>query len=528
MKFTKPRLEPPLLAFLIGLIAWVATTAYLKRPFVGDWVDDGQYLVSARSICDLGGYRLPSRPGNPVATKYPIGTSTVAAVAMALLPGGASTGHDWLAGRIVVVCAGVALAVACRRFLQLSGLAGWPACLLALAVVWHPQMMHLTATLMSDVPFAAVSTVLLVRWVGRPRSGGEPDWVWAADGLLAGAGWLIRGNGITLVVAALVGASLRGPSWARATAAVLAGVACLWLPAAIHVRAMSGPRDTGGYATEQVAAYRAADHFWSLPAANLSRIPGEMATAVCSPMAWTTPVVAASARWPALRWAVGAATLGLIAVGSWRLIRRDAWPPPVWVHASLTLVVFIVWHYPFNLRFALPLIPLIFAGCAMGVEALTRRGAGATLFAAGSLTASVLVVAGIALRSHAHSGVMGGGRTSSTTDLFEAISSLTPSDAAIFCRVPELIYLNTGRVAAPLRDDADLYVMKPLSWEGLRGWTRLVGDRPLYILETDSMVEGDGGNVAALCRDGRCDRTPIAVGSAGRLWRVERRDDPQQ
>ena len=522
------RIEWSSLVFLVGLAAWSVTAAYLQRPFVGDFVDDGQYLVSARSLCDLGGYRLPSRPGAPVATKYPMGSPVIAAVVMALLPGRATTTHDWLAGKIVVICAGVILAVASRRFLILSGLSLWAAGLLSLAVVWHPGMTQLTATLMSDVPYAAISTVLLVRWVRRTCQVEVSATAWAVDGILAGAGWLIRGNGVTLVVAAFAAsASIRRPYRYWPTVAVLAGVACTWLPAAVYMRTMLGPRDTGNYATELEAAYKAAGSPWSLPIGNIARIPEVLITAIASPTAWSSPIASAISRRAALRWLTYITALGLLTLGVKRLIAQNTWPRPVWIHASLTLLVFVLWHHPMDNRFTLPLVPMVLAACALGLDAATAGRVGTIAFSAITTTASLLMVCGIVVpRAIPHGGVMGGGQNPSIVALFEAIRTSTPQNAVIISANPELVYLNTGRIAAPLRDDALLFSRNTPTWEGLSYWIRLAGDRPVYLLDAPVLIEDPVGNIGPLLRGGRVGPEPIALGSEGRLWRVERRAEP--
>jgi hypothetical protein len=522
------RIEWSSLVYFIGMAVWVATTAYLQRPFVGDYVDDGQYLVSARSLRDLGGYRLPSRPGSPVATKYPLGTSVIAALAMAILPGAATITHDWLAGKIVVVCAGVVFAEASRRFLVLSGFSLWAAGLLSLAVVWHPIVMNLTATLMSDVPFAAISTVLLVRWVRRTGQEDVPTTAWAVDGVLAGSGWLLRGNGVTLVVA-VVAASFRRPFRPLATVAVLAGVACLWLPAMIHMRTMSGPRDSGGYAAEMKAAYKTSESPWSLPVANIMRIPGVSVSAIASPTTWTAPISSAMSRWPALRWLANITALGLLGLGVRQLIRRKSWPPPVWIHASLTLLVFVLWHCPIDNRFTLPLFPLVLAACALGLEAATAGRIGAITFSAITTTSSILVVLGVIVpNAVSHGGVLGGGRNPAIAAMFEAIRAKTPHNAVIIAPNPELVYLLTDRISIPMRADTAYFARRPTSWDDLKPWLRMAGDRPVYLLDAPALALADDrvGGVGPLLEDGRVGPEPIAAGSEGRLWRVERRDEP--
>jgi hypothetical protein len=123
-------------------------------------------------LCDLKGHRLPSRPGEPVATKYPMGLPLVTALVMAILKGEASPDQDLFAARIVVAIFGLCFAVACRWFFQVSDLSDWSASLLSLALVWNPLILkHLATSLLSDLPYAALSTIMILRWTRRARTG---------------------------------------------------------------------------------------------------------------------------------------------------------------------------------------------------------------------------------------------------------------------------------------------------------------------------------------------------------------------
>lgn len=126
--------------FVVGLIVWACCVSCLRRPFVGDEVDDGQYLVGAQSLRDGTGYRLTSRVGSPVARKYPPGVSAVTAVGLTLMPGQPSLAKDQAVARAYMLLSTIGLAVACRRLCMLCGLDGWTATLLGLAVPFHPDV----------------------------------------------------------------------------------------------------------------------------------------------------------------------------------------------------------------------------------------------------------------------------------------------------------------------------------------------------------------------------------------------------
>lgn len=509
------------LVFLIGVTLWVATASTLRREYPGDWGDDAQYLVSARSLCDQHGYRLISRPGDPVATKYPIGLPAITALVMAILPGQASTEHDWLAGRIVVIGSGVLFVVFCRRFFEFSGFSVWSACLLGLAMTWFPWMFYLTATLMSDVPYAAVCVILVTRWIRRNGSEPVPARDCFIDGVLAGAGWLIRANGITLVVAALVAAIQTRSRW-RQLAAVLIGIACLKGPAALYLANLTGPRDTNTYLTEQIAAYQAASHYWSLPLSNLSRIPRLLFSTICPPSEWTNRVISIFSSWVALRWIGTLGVCGLLICGVARLIRRKIWPPAVWVYVGATLAVNVVWYFPIDHRFVLSLIPFIFAICSIGTEVVVKvkRQIVVPIFCGGMISGSLLVVLGMIWRSFFQGGVAPDQNSTKFHALFKATATETPRDAVILCHCPEFVYLNAGRKAAPLKDDVLLVASRPLSWARLQYWIGLAESRPLYAI-TD---ERDGIREKELYEqiDEKYRLTRIHSLPDSCLWRVDR------
>src|SRR5512140_3524759 len=64
-----------LVAAAVVLLALVPAIrlAWLSRdgPHLGFYHDDGVYWVTAKSIAEGGGYRIPSLPGAPYQTKYP-------------------------------------------------------------------------------------------------------------------------------------------------------------------------------------------------------------------------------------------------------------------------------------------------------------------------------------------------------------------------------------------------------------------------------------------------------------------------
>src|SRR5262245_50925402 len=79
---------------LAGLVvSWSGLVSLINRGPAGSMIDDGIYLVSAQSLSDGQGYRLPSRPGNPPSDRYPVGWPSMIAVVLRFAPGSRSLNH---------------------------------------------------------------------------------------------------------------------------------------------------------------------------------------------------------------------------------------------------------------------------------------------------------------------------------------------------------------------------------------------------------------------------------------------------
>ncbi len=131
------------------------------------------------------------------------------ALAFRLDPRPPSLEHEVSIARGLVILGGWGFFLGTYAWLRRVGAGAALACLIVLATAFHHVVMiGGAATLFADLPFAAVTYGLLARSAARPRRGGgdvAPSWV---DGALAGFGFLLRTNGITLIAASLVGSAL--------------------------------------------------------------------------------------------------------------------------------------------------------------------------------------------------------------------------------------------------------------------------------------------------------------------------------
>jgi hypothetical protein len=273
--------------------------------------------------------------------------------------------------------------------------------------------------------------------------------------------------------------------------------------------------------------YEAASHLWSIPMTNLGRLPGLLASALFTPLEWTSVVIAFCSRWPIALWVVRAATLALLACGIWRSVQRKTWPAAVWIHAVLTLLLYVFWHYRIDHRFMLSLLPLALVLCVTGVDVITNRKAISTLVCAGSLAGSLVVAAGMLWRAYPHGGVMIDFRSEPISRALKAIRDLTPADSLVICSIPEVVYLNAGRIAAPLKDDVILYSGRPVSLDHLRKMMESAGNRPIYIYidETEGVTRDE---IAALCVEGGLRVVPVFETRQFYVWLVQPMREPDR
>lgn len=528
-----------LIVFLAGLLVWLACASYLHRPFVGDQVDDGQYLVGAQSLRDGHGYRLPSRVGSPVATKYPPGVSIVTSLALRLAPGEPTLTRDQQIARAFMFACAIVLAVGLRRLARLCGLDAWVATFLALALLFHPTVMMSSHSLNADLPFAALATWLTCRWAERWQRGtGLTLRASVVDALIVSAAMIVRGNGITLLIAGLVAFVVVARSvrdcWRPAvlypaalyltTVVVLVGTVKAW------AGAQAGPRDTGNYGTELAAAYAAAPHVLHYPLTNAARVPGLVAGVVLPMTQWMTPIVRTLDRFDPLRWTLDAAVLALIAIGLLRMVRPHL-GPAVLLQVALTLAVFCAWYYPIDMRFCLPIVPVVLIAFVLGVVTTLRRliaGAAASRAASAVILAGGLIVlASVLVRAVHHDGARGEGPDPQFAEAFDAIRRLTPGDAVIICEVPELVYLNTGRQTAPIRDDTRVVAGLPPSWPSLTHWVEAAGGRPLYVFGPQPKAGASASLTGALVGEPPRGVATIFSSTQGALWLGQVSDVPQ-
>jgi hypothetical protein len=221
-------------ALLAYLAVWAIGMASVDSGYVGHIGDDGGiYLVSAQSIRDGNGYRLPSRPGDPIARKYPPGFPLAIAATMELMPGAPGLASDIRSARILVALSGVVFLYLSWLLLMRLGMPQAYALAVVAAISLHPTIIALSSSIMSDVLHATlVLAVLLLAMSGWRMAQRYPAPTFFAAGALAAAAFWVRGNGIALLPALIAQAAFE-PRRKTAIAATLAGFLLLIVPVSI-------------------------------------------------------------------------------------------------------------------------------------------------------------------------------------------------------------------------------------------------------------------------------------------------------
>ena len=507
------------LVLVAGLVAWTALALAVDNGIFGALQDDGLYLASARSLRDGRGFGLPSRPGEP-PPKYPIGLPALLGLALKLDPA-PTLAREVAVARGVVILGGWGFFLAAFGWLRRVG-AGPPlACAIVLTTAFHHVVqIGGAATLFADLPFAAVAYLLLARFVAPRREGS--GWARAAvDGSLAGFGFLLRTNGITLIAAALLANALgRGRARWRLVPATLAAVALVAVPATRYAGRHPRVVPSNSYFLELKAGWTTPGAGLRLVGRNLLAVAGDLpARVLLSPTTYVDPLKDGLASHPAASWVIRGACTLLVGFGLIRLARatrrRDL---PAWVHALGTVAIFAVWPWEGILdRFTITLFPMILLAFARGAEGLLglvpalaadrpacRRLA--TWAVVVALAGNGAVVCRAVRYFRAHGGQWPG--TVDRADLGRALALIrarTEPDAVVASAWPELVALHTGRTSVPIFEDEAVMTRHFGDVTRLRLWLRQGEGRPFYFLhrtEPQDADHADDQQMAALTPPG--------------------------
>ncbi|MFN8814967.1 MAG: ArnT family glycosyltransferase [Acidobacteriota bacterium] len=335
-------------AFLLILLpsAWFAWQ-WRDMPAAGYYHDDGLYFVAAQSLAESGEYKISSLPAQPPQTKYPPLWPLVLSLAWHInpiypqnLPWAMLLAWIWLPATVLLYC----------RWLRQTGAEEKIIWLLAALWALNPYVILFSTTLLTEMFFTSLllATLLLLR---RP----QPGWT-AIAGLLAGLAFLVRSAGLVLLPAVVAWLVLRKqPRRATIFASVLAPIMAAWFW-------WAGTHRTPG--SDEITLYYTNYFGYHLSVFSWNELPMYLwrnAEALVSGLgAFLLPSNTTS-----LLDRVLALTLGVAGIsGVLRRLRQDPTGSlaPYAYFSALYILMLIVWHFPPNERFAMPVAPLWFLG----------------------------------------------------------------------------------------------------------------------------------------------------------------------
>jgi hypothetical protein len=332
--------------------------------------DDSLYFSFARAIANHQGYILPSVPGGPAATKYPILYPWILSWVWRWNPSFPSN----LIGAVVLTAAfGVIFLTSTFLFLRrLKGIGDNAALLLTLLIALHPVVLFLSASVLSDIPFAALAlaAMLTADRTMRPNASAAET---AGCALLTGLAALLRIFGVP-VAAGILAAAVARRAWRQIAvfSAVLVPFGCVIAWPLLFARRMVPPGLDGAalepgfvgawtYYTSYLGFWKLsvpnAHILWAMLKDNAILILRAPSNYFLAPLL-TNGSIASTALMLLVTVAIVAGVL--------RLSRNHDRDSLYWT-ISFYAALILIWNYPLTDRFCIPFLPL-FAG-ALWLEA---------------------------------------------------------------------------------------------------------------------------------------------------------------
>ncbi|HKW97331.1 MAG TPA: hypothetical protein VJN43_06325 [Bryobacteraceae bacterium] len=433
-----------LLAVLPALhLAWVAR----DMPHFGHLHDDSIYWVTAKSLAESKGYRILSLPAEPYQTKYPPLWPLALSALWRIDP--RFPENLRLAMPVAWLMLPVFLALAWRWFRDVGFEIG-PSAILCAVVGTSPWIVFLSTTLMSELIF---SVLLLAAVIAIERAAAKNSMAFIA-GLLAAAAYLTKTAALPLIAI--------GPLWLmlRRRRRPAAMFFCAMLPAVVAWTVWTRHHMT--HAVDLVSLYYTnylGYQIYNIGWRDLPLVVWKNLDGLFSGIAGL--LIFDLAKSPAGIFLARLMAIGAI-VGTVRFARRDGMTPYHWFALCYTAIL-LVWHFPPNERFLIPLFPLLLAGCATESSHLLEAWKKAwRLNAANRMAAAAMAAGAVALASTAivwnagaifrqfpaiigqHRAVLASNRAA-----FAWISRETP-EAAFYAYDDPVFFLYTGRHAASL------------------------------------------------------------------------------
>ncbi|MFZ0522951.1 MAG: hypothetical protein WAL95_18125 [Candidatus Acidiferrales bacterium] len=373
MNYFSYRCTLPWLGLILILALYVISVVRLRPAnYFGLTQDDTVYFSSAKALAEGQGYILPSVPGTPKATHYPVLYPWILSWVWRLNPSFPSNVTDAAGLTITFGC--LFLSAAFLFFRQLNALSDPEALLLTLLCALQPIVRVYSANVLSDIPFAAFALVVIVlsNFALRRSPGAVPA---AACGVLVGLSMFVRVLGVPIAAGVLAAMLLRR-EWRKGA---IFGACVAPFFAALAWRALlSAPNQAPVTLATCSAAwqgtwlsYTSYVGFWRIVSLHRGIFwPILKRNAVVLFLQPGSYLAAPLFVGPSVLGMASTAVLSAIAfMGVFRLARKTGWQA---IHFSLGFYVvpLLLWPYPIADRGLLPFLPLFAAGLCIDLKRL--------------------------------------------------------------------------------------------------------------------------------------------------------------
>lgn len=374
-----------LFALLLVPSAWYLA-ANADLPNFSDFHDATLYFVGAKSLAETGEYRIASLPENPFQTKYPPLYPWVLSWVWRVNPEFPS--NLTLAGWVTWLSMPVLLLWLLPKQWSCWGLSPLRIAILAVLFAFNPYVIWLSSALLTELPFMALAVAAMLL-VERARE--REDMVFTlAAGVVAGLAYLTRTAGIALLPAAAFYLWWRSSNDGFRKAAGFVGamlpfVAAWTIWTRTHLTPVSDPALT--YYIDYLGYQRMNVSLQDMPLVLWKNIDGFLSGLG----ALVIPKVEQSLPMKILSQVMGVAMIS----GTVRLVRRGK-AELFAIFAAIASVMLLVWHFPPDERFVMPLFPLAFAGFTEELLHLSTMLRGARQHKDRSQRVAAVGVAGVA------------------------------------------------------------------------------------------------------------------------------------
>lgn len=372
----EPALQPgswlPLCCLAAILILFLA---YLKslppQGYFGLFNDDSFYFGSAKALAEGQGYIIPSLPGGPPQGRYPVLYPWLLSWVWRWYPSFPSniTAAAWVTA--FFGCWFLVAAFALMR--RLKGVGDWTALVMVALTAFHPHVLLLSWSLLSDVPFAALLITAAIVADGSMRSQAGPVGAVVA-GILAGLSMMTRSMGLA-VVAGIVALALHRRAYRRAAEFCLAAAPLalfsFWRHKPSLAAALLAQRGTAFPGWQQTFFYYTSyPKYWRLCVPNLRVLLAMLPTNLggllqAAPVYLISPILETGKSLTSMRSVladvIGGVVSVLVVAGIVRQARRAEWKPIHFIMA-FNAGLMLIWNWPIADRFTLPFLPLFYMG----------------------------------------------------------------------------------------------------------------------------------------------------------------------